>query len=161
MVLASLGPLFTPPPSSSPPKTPIRSYSAQTSPRNGNPTLPLGSSSLVAHVPQYSPAPHAHSFVLGPAVINTHTHCPRQAAAAEEGGDGAQEARTGPRPTPTRSDTPATARLRRGRLLTALQPTKRQPATSGEVERGGRVMTARPTTTRAAPGCSPPPTYAH
>jgi hypothetical protein len=33
----------------------------------------LGSSSLVAHVPQYPPPPHAHSFVLGPAVINTHT----------------------------------------------------------------------------------------
>jgi hypothetical protein len=28
---------------------------------------------LVAHVPQYPPPPHAHSFVLGPAVINTHT----------------------------------------------------------------------------------------
>jgi hypothetical protein len=34
----------------------------------------LGSSSLVSHVPQYPPPPHANSFVLGPAVINTHTH---------------------------------------------------------------------------------------
>jgi hypothetical protein len=34
----------------------------------------LSLSSLVAHVPQYPPPPHAHSFVLGPAVINTHTH---------------------------------------------------------------------------------------
>jgi hypothetical protein len=33
----------------------------------------LGSSSLVAHVPQCPPPPHAHSFVLGPAVINTHS----------------------------------------------------------------------------------------
>jgi hypothetical protein len=42
MVLASPGPLLTPPPSSSPQKT-IRSYSAQTPPRNGNPTqLPPG-----------------------------------------------------------------------------------------------------------------------
>ena len=32
----------------------------------------LGSSSLVAHVLQYPPPPHANSFVLGPAVINTH-----------------------------------------------------------------------------------------
>jgi hypothetical protein len=40
MVLADPGPLLTPPPSSSPPKTPIRSYSAQTPPRNGNPTPP-------------------------------------------------------------------------------------------------------------------------
>ncbi len=40
MVLASPGPLLTPPPSSSPPKTPIRSYSAKTPPRNGHPTPP-------------------------------------------------------------------------------------------------------------------------
>jgi hypothetical protein len=85
---------------------------------------------------------------------------PRQAAAAAAGGDGAREARTGPRQTRTRCNTPATARLRRGRPLTTLQPTKRQPATSGEVEWGGRVTTARRTTTRTAPGCSPPPTYA-
>ena len=32
----------------------------------------LGSSSLVAHVLQYPPHTHANSFVLGPAVINTH-----------------------------------------------------------------------------------------
>jgi hypothetical protein len=38
---------------------------------------------------------------------------PRQAAAAAAGGDGAREARTGPRLTRTRCDTPATARLRR------------------------------------------------
>jgi hypothetical protein len=40
MVLASPGPLLTPLPSSSPPKTPIWSYSDQTPPRNGNPTTP-------------------------------------------------------------------------------------------------------------------------
>jgi hypothetical protein len=40
MVLASPGPLLTPPPSSFPPTTPKRSYSAQTPPRNGNPTPP-------------------------------------------------------------------------------------------------------------------------
>jgi hypothetical protein len=41
MVLASPGhSVLTPPRSSSPPKTPIRSYSAQTPPRNGNPTQP-------------------------------------------------------------------------------------------------------------------------
>jgi hypothetical protein len=40
----------------------------------------------------------------------------------------AWEARTGPRQTQTCSDTPATAQLRRGRPLTTLQPTKRQPA---------------------------------
>jgi len=42
-------------------------------------------------------------------------------------------------------DTPATARLRKDRPLTTLQPTKRQPATAGcmvRVERGGRVTTA-------------------
>jgi hypothetical protein len=34
----------------------------------------LGSSSLVAHVLPYPPPPpHVNSFVLGPAVINTHT----------------------------------------------------------------------------------------
>jgi hypothetical protein len=82
---------------------------------------------------------------------------PRQAAAAAAGGDGAREARTGPRQSQTCCDTPATARLRRGRPLTTLQPTKRQPATAGAVEWGGRVATARQTTTRAAPGCSPFP----
>jgi len=40
MVLTSPGLLLTPQPSSSPLKTPIRSYSAQTPPRNGNPTPP-------------------------------------------------------------------------------------------------------------------------
>jgi hypothetical protein len=40
MVLASPGPLLTPPPSSSPPKTPFRSYSVITPPRHGNPTPP-------------------------------------------------------------------------------------------------------------------------
>ena len=83
---------------------------------------------------------------------------PRQEATAAAGGDGAWEARTGPRPTQTCSDTPATARLRRGHPLTTLQPIKRQPATVDAVERGGRVTTARQTTTRAVPGCSPPPT---
>jgi hypothetical protein len=48
----------------------------------------------------------------------------------------------GPRQTQTCCDTPATARLRRGSPLTTLQPTKRQPATVGAVERGGRVTTA-------------------
>jgi hypothetical protein len=62
---------------------------------------------------------------------------PRQAAAAAAGGDGAWEARTGPRQMQTCCDTPATARLRRGRPLTTLQPTKRQPATVGAEERGG------------------------
>jgi len=75
---------------------------------------------------------------------------PRQAAAAAAGGDGAWEARTGPRPTQTCSDTPASATgLRRGHPLTTLQPTKQQPATVDAVERGGRVTTARQTTTRA------------
>ena len=40
MVLASLGPLLTPPPSSSPLKTSIWSYSPQTPPRNENQTHP-------------------------------------------------------------------------------------------------------------------------
>ncbi len=40
MVLASPGPLLTPPPSSSPPKTPFRSYSDTTPPRYGNQTPP-------------------------------------------------------------------------------------------------------------------------
>jgi hypothetical protein len=33
----------------------------------------LGSSSLVAHVLPYPLPPHVNIFVLGPAVINTHT----------------------------------------------------------------------------------------
>ena len=33
----------------------------------------LGSSSLIAHVLHSSPPPPANSFVIGPAVINTHT----------------------------------------------------------------------------------------
>jgi hypothetical protein len=33
----------------------------------------LGSSSLVAHVLHYPPPPHANSFIIGTAVINTHT----------------------------------------------------------------------------------------
>jgi hypothetical protein len=40
MVLASPGPLLTPPPSSSPPETPHLSYSAITPPRYVNQTLP-------------------------------------------------------------------------------------------------------------------------
>jgi hypothetical protein len=36
----------------------------------------LCSSSLVAHVLPYPPPPHVNSFVLGPAVINTHTPSP-------------------------------------------------------------------------------------
>jgi hypothetical protein len=76
---------------------------------------------------------------------------PRQAVAAAAGEDGAREARTGPKPTRTRCDTFATARLRRGRPLTTLQSTKRQPATAGVVEQGGRVTTARRTTTSTAP----------
>ena len=40
MVLASPGPLLTPPPSSSPPKTPFRSYSATTPPSYVNQTQP-------------------------------------------------------------------------------------------------------------------------
>ncbi len=40
MVLASPGPLLTPPSSSSPPKTPFLSYSDTTPPSYGNPTQP-------------------------------------------------------------------------------------------------------------------------
>jgi hypothetical protein len=40
MVLAAPGPLLTPPPSSSPPKTPHRSYSAQTRSQNEEKNLP-------------------------------------------------------------------------------------------------------------------------
>ncbi len=105
MVLASPGPLLTPPPSSFPPKTPFRSYPTQLHPAMG--TRPL----------------------------------PRQTAMAAAGGDGAWEARTGPRQTQMCSDTPVTARLSRDRPLTTLQPTKRQPATVGEVEWGWRVTT--------------------
>jgi hypothetical protein len=46
----------------------------------------LGSSSLVAHVLHYPP-PHttnANSFIIGTAVINTHTANPAAAAAEEE-----------------------------------------------------------------------------
>ena len=43
MVLASPGPVLTPPPSSSPPKTPHRSCSARTPPRYVNQTPPLSS----------------------------------------------------------------------------------------------------------------------
>ena len=39
----------------------------------------LGTSSLVAHVLHYPPPPHANSFVLGPAVINTHTNTHHEA----------------------------------------------------------------------------------
>ncbi len=92
--------------------------------------------------------------------MGTRPH-PRQATAAAAGWDWAWEARTGPRQTQTCSDTPATPRLRRGRPMTTLQPTKQQPATVGAVERGGRVTTARQTTTRTVPGCSPPSTYTH
>jgi hypothetical protein len=113
---------------------------------------------VVSHstCPPLSSSPHAHSFVLGTAVINKTSRSysvklgtrprPRQAAAAVAGGDGAREARTGSRPKRTCCDTPATARLRRGRPLTTLQPTKRQPATTGAVELGGRI------TTRSVPG---------
>jgi hypothetical protein len=34
----------------------------------------LGSSSIIAHVLHSPPPPPAKSFVIGPAVINTHTH---------------------------------------------------------------------------------------
>jgi len=138
MVLASPGPLLTPPPSSSPQKTSIWSYSAQTPPINGNPT-PFG---VVKLHPE----------------MGTQTRLGSSAAAA--GGDGAREARTGSRLTLTRCDTPVTTRLRRGRPLTTLQPTKRQPATADAVELGGSVTTASRTTAMAAPGCSPPTTYA-
>jgi hypothetical protein len=47
MVLADPGPLLTPPPSSSPPKTPYWSYSAQTRSRNEEKN----------HTPQTVPAP--------------------------------------------------------------------------------------------------------
>ena len=35
----------------------------------------LGSSSIIAHVVHSPPPPPANSFVIGPAVINTHTVC--------------------------------------------------------------------------------------
>jgi hypothetical protein len=101
----------------------------------------------------------------GPTLTQLHPSmgtrpCPRQVATAAAGGDGTWEIRTGPRQTQTCSDTPDTTQLHRGCLLMTLQPTKQQPATVGAVERGGRVSTARETTTRAVPGCSHPSTYA-
>jgi hypothetical protein len=35
----------------------------------------LGSSYLISHVLHCPPSPPAHSFIIGPAVINTHIHC--------------------------------------------------------------------------------------
>ncbi len=51
MVLAAPGPLLTPPPSSSPPKTPFRSYSTQIRSQNEekNPTIKLEQSRKVWH----------------------------------------------------------------------------------------------------------------
>ncbi len=74
------------------------------------------------------PTPHTTPFFLPPrrplsSPTLTQLHptmgtrpLPRQAVAAAAGGDGAWNARTGPRPTQTCSDTPATARLRRDRF---------------------------------------------
>ena len=77
MVLAAPGPLLTPPPSSSPPKTPHRSYSAQTRSQNeekkhppvlrlvlvmpfpGLPAKWVPPSSFPAPSPAPSPAPRA------------------------------------------------------------------------------------------------------
>ena len=53
------------------------------------------------------------------------------------------------------ADPPSPPRLLRGSQLTTIQPTKRQPATTGEVDLGGRVTMISQTMTRAAPGCSP------
>ena len=127
MVLASPGPLLIPPPSSSPPKTPFRSYSA---------TTPL--------------------FFVSARTNKRQQHHYGNPTPPSPGGRGSSRWGRGMGgqngPTQTCSDTPATARLRRGRPLMTLQPTKRQPATVGAVERGGRVTTARQTTTRAVPG---------
>jgi hypothetical protein len=145
MVLASPGPLFTPPLSSSPPKTPIRSYSARNPPCNENPTAPP----------------------------------PGGCGGCRQGlGMGGQKAQNGPQAFAEalrHQHHSATAYISlwaifcfckikkeiiiRSLLLTTLQPTKRQPATTGAVQLVWRVTTARRTTTRAAPGCSPPPTY--
>jgi hypothetical protein len=80
---------------------------------------------------------------------------PRRAAAAASGGDGARESRMVLWPTRTRCDTPATARLRRGRPLTTRHPSghpiKRQPVTVSVEELGGRGTMSRLTTTSAAP----------
>jgi hypothetical protein len=50
----------------------------------------LGSSSLVAHVLPYPPPPHVNSFVLGPAVINSHSSKSRSNGEEEEKSAGEQ-----------------------------------------------------------------------
>ncbi len=76
MVLASPGPLLTPPPSSSPPKTPFRSYSAITPPRYGNPILPLiGTAVINKHL--------ASSFSTGPPGYRGALHCHWRAIATQ------------------------------------------------------------------------------
>ena len=84
---------------------------------------------------------------------------------AIRGGTGSGHGRPGRAPSQHKrpTTTPATARLRSGLPPStghppSHPPTKQQPVIVGAVDLGWRGTTARQTTTRAAPGRSPPPT---
>jgi hypothetical protein len=85
---------------------------------------------------------------------------------AIRGGTGSGHGRPGRAPSQHKrpTTTPATARLRSGLPPSpghppSHPPTKQQPVIVGAVDLGWRGTTTRQTTTRAAPGRSPPPTY--
>ena len=134
MVLASPDSLLTAPPCCSPPKTPIRSYSAQTPPRNGNPTPPRQAAA-------------GGDGTDGAWWKNKYcSECGGESSPARRwlpaaGGDRAWAVRTGSGPMRMCGDIFAAARLWRGRLLTTGRLSCRHPIVVC-AGRGGKLAVA-------------------
>jgi hypothetical protein len=115
MVLSAPGPLLAQLPSSSPPKTPHRSYSAQTRSQNEEKNHPPPK----LYLPLQTRTRHerSHNMMLD----SPHTSAPML----------------------MRGNIPPTTRFPPHRSRPAGYPPNRQPATVGEEERGGRDPTSR------------------
>ena len=171
MVLAAPGPLLTPPPSSSPPKTPHRSYSAQTRSQNEEKNLPpkpyLPLQTRTRH--RQSHRPHVPMLMRGTPPTNRsppHQSRPTENPPNLQPATVGEEERDWRDPTSRRTSMraasdcrpPPTARhASQPRIAPAPFPSKRTQSTAAPLHGEGGQRLRRTAASRHTAGCGPRP----
>ena len=179
MVLAAPGPLLTPPPSSSPPKTPHRSYSAQTrsqdEEKNPSPKPYLPPQTRTRH--RRAHRPHVPTLMRGntPPTTRSPPHRSRRTgnppnlqpvtvSEEERGGRDPTSRRTPMRAAPDCRPPPTARHASQPRSSSTSHPPQQQDAVhrelrpgTGKGARAGAGLLRRATRPAAGPDLAPPP----